>query len=119
MGALKSTDIEPGDVIVSKNPASGDAIGEVPNLGPAEVKAAVARARSAQTAWAERSVRDRCHELKRLRDVFIHRAPELIDLIVREGGKTRTEALSMEVMVTIDLATYFIKRAPKILAPEQ
>jgi succinate-semialdehyde dehydrogenase/glutarate-semialdehyde dehydrogenase len=118
MGALKSTDIERSDVIVSRNPATGETLGEVPEQGPAEVKAAVARARAAQAAWGAKSVRERCQELKRLRDVFIHRAPELIDLIVREGGKTRSEALSMEVMVTVDLATYFIKRAHKILAPE-
>ncbi len=118
MGALQSTDIERKDVIVSRNPATGDVLGEVPDMGAAEVKAAVARAREAQKAWGELPVKERCERMRRFRDVLIHRAPEIIDLLVREGGKTKSEALSMEVMTTVDLATYFIKRAPKILAPE-
>jgi len=118
MGALQTTDIERKDVIVSRNPATGEVLGEVPEMSVAAIKAAVARARAAQKEWGDLPVRERCERVKRFRDVVLHRAPELIDLLVREGGKTRVEALSMEVMVAIDLATYFIKRAPKILAPE-
>jgi succinate-semialdehyde dehydrogenase/glutarate-semialdehyde dehydrogenase len=46
------------------------------------------------------------------------RAEELIDVIVREAGKTRLEALGMEVIVVADLVRYFAKHAPEMLAPE-
>ncbi|HEY7955233.1 MAG TPA: aldehyde dehydrogenase family protein [Polyangia bacterium] len=118
MGALASTDIERKDRIVSRNPVTGEALGEVADLGAAEVKAAVERARAAQPAWGALSIKERCERIGRFRDQVVRRAPELCELISREGGKTRAEALSMEVMLIADLATYFLKRAPKILAPE-
>jgi succinate-semialdehyde dehydrogenase/glutarate-semialdehyde dehydrogenase len=117
MGALASPDL-PRNRIVSVNPSTGEVLGEVPDLSAAEVKAAVERARAAQRSWGALPVSERAHRMKRLRDLIIQRAPELCDLISREGGKTRTEALSMEVMTTVDLATYFIKRAAKILQPQ-
>ena len=46
------------------------------------------------------------------------RAEEVIDLLVREGGKTRLEALGMEVVLVADLVRYFAKHAPEMLAPE-
>ena len=45
------------------------------------------------------------------------RAEEVIDLLVREGGKTRLEALGMEVVLVADLVRYFAKHAPEMLAP--
>ena len=118
MGALHSHDIERKDRIVSRNPLTGEVLGDVPDTGAAEVKQAVARAREAQHAWGQLPVAERCRRVARFRDQVVKRAPELCELISREGGKTRAEALSMEVMLIADLATYFIKRAPKILQPE-
>src|SRR5258706_1671267 len=119
MGALASSDIERKDRIVSKNPATGEVLGDVPDLGAADVKAAVARAREAQRGWSTVPVKERAARVGRFRDQIVQRAAELCELIVRECGKTRSEALSMEVMLIADLATYFVKRAPKILAPEK
>ena len=105
--------------ILSVNPTTGQPIGEVPDLGPAEVKALVERARTAQRSWGALPLKTRCDRVARLRDLIVSRAPELCELLVAETGKTRSEALAMEVLVIADLATYFIKRAPKILAPEK
>ncbi len=105
--------------IVSVNPNTGQPIGEVPDMAPAEIKAAVERARTAQRSWGALSVKTRAERVGRLRDLIVSRAPELCDLLVAEAGKTHSEALAMEVLVIADLATYFIKRAPQILAPEK
>jgi succinate-semialdehyde dehydrogenase/glutarate-semialdehyde dehydrogenase len=102
-----------------RNPATGEPLGEVPIQGADEVRAAVRRARMAQAAWGALPIDERCKRVRRLRDQFVRRADELADLLVRECGKTRNEALAMEVMVVADLATYFCKHAPKILAPER
>src|SRR5262249_27023434 len=79
---------------------------------------AVSRARGAQAAWGALPVKERCARVARFRDLIVARAEELCTLISAETGKTRAEALSMEVMVIADLMTYFVKRAPRILAPE-
>lgn len=118
MGALASVDIDKRDVIVSRNPATGDVLGEVHEASAAEVRDAVQRARGAQAAWGALPVKERAARVGRFRDLVVARADELCALISAETGKTRAEALSMEVMVVADLATYFIKRAPRILAPE-
>src|SRR2546429_124317 len=75
-------------------------------------------AHAAQDAWAQLSVAERAQRVRRFRDQIVKRAPELCELISAEGGKTRSEALSMEVMLMADLSTYFCKRAAKILQPE-
>ncbi len=105
------------DAIVSRNPATGEVLGEVPVTSAADVKAAVARARAAQRDWAKVPVAERARRVLAFRDEILTRAEEVIELISREGGKTRLEALGMEVLVAVDLATYFCKRAEGILAP--
>jgi len=106
-------------VIVSYAPATGEALGEVPVMTPEEVGAAVKRARLAQESWALLPIEERCERILRFRDVFVDRAEEVVDLLSRECGKPRTEALAHEVAVTADLATYFAKRAAKFLAPRE
>jgi acyl-CoA reductase-like NAD-dependent aldehyde dehydrogenase len=118
MGALASVDVDKRDVIVSRNPDTGEVLGEVRESTPAEIRDAVSRARGAQAAWGTLTVKERCDRVARFRDLVVNRAEELCGLISAETGKTKAEALSMEVMVIADLATYFLKRAPRILAPE-
>jgi succinate-semialdehyde dehydrogenase/glutarate-semialdehyde dehydrogenase len=117
MGALAAKQ-DRKDMIVSRNPGTGEVLGEVREMGPAEVQAAVARAREAQVAWGALPVRERAARVGRLRDLIVRRAEELCEAVARETGKTRGEALSMEVMIVADLATYFCKRAARILEPE-
>ena len=103
--------------IKSYAPATGQLLGEVPNMGAEEVRAAVRRARQAQEAWGSLPVEERCERVMRYRDALVDRSDELVDLLVRECGKPRHEALLHEVMVAADLTTFFAKVAPKALAP--
>jgi len=104
--------------IVSINPATGVPLGDVPDMGADEVRAAVARVRAAQPAWGALSIKERCRRVGRFADVLMSRVDEVIELLVKEGGKTRIEALNMEVAVVADLVRYFSKHAPRLLAPE-
>ena len=104
--------------ITSINPATGEPLGEVPDQTPAEVKAAVDAARIAQAEWAKVPIELRCKRVRRFAEVLMARADEVIELLSREGGKTRQEALGMEVIVVADLVRYFAKHAPAMLAPE-
>ena len=105
MGSVASN-ITPADAhITSVNPANGNPLAEVPNLSAADVKAAVDRARAAQVAWGALSVEVRCKRVLRFAEVLMARAEDLINTIVAEGGKTRLEALGMEVIVVADLTT--------------
>jgi succinate-semialdehyde dehydrogenase/glutarate-semialdehyde dehydrogenase len=105
--------------IKSYAPATGELIGEAPNMSAEDVRRAMERARRAQEAWGALPVEERCERVLRFRDAFVERADELIDLLVRECGKPRHEALLHEVLVAADLATFFAKAAPRILAPHE
>jgi succinate-semialdehyde dehydrogenase/glutarate-semialdehyde dehydrogenase len=105
--------------IRSYAPATGELIGEAPNTTADEVKLTVARARRAQEAWGALPVAERAARVLRFRDAIVDRSDEIVDLLTRECGKPRHEALLHEVMVVADLATYFAKNAERVLAPRQ
>jgi acyl-CoA reductase-like NAD-dependent aldehyde dehydrogenase len=117
MGAVTS-DISSKSTITSVNPATKAPLGEVPDMTAADINAAIAAARAAQRAWAQVPLAERCKRVLRFAEVLMERAEEVIDLLVAEGGKTRQEALGMEVIVVADLTRYFCKHAPAMLAPE-
>ncbi|HEX2420643.1 MAG TPA: aldehyde dehydrogenase family protein, partial [Acidimicrobiia bacterium] len=52
------------------NPATAEAIDEVPAFGPAEVDAAVVLAHKAFPVWSKASVRERRDVLRRLGDLI-------------------------------------------------
>src|SRR5690606_39906003 len=74
------------------------------------------RARAAQPAWAALGRRGRGLLLLRFRDRLVERAEEVAEMSSVETGKTRFEALLSDVLVTADLARWYARRAPKVLA---
>jgi len=117
----RSTGKEPAgrEVIRSYAPATGALLGEVPVASTEDVRRVVARARRAQEAWALLPLAERAERILRYRNAIVERAEELVDLEVRETGKTRHEALISEVFVVADVATYYAKNAEKFLAPKK
>jgi acyl-CoA reductase-like NAD-dependent aldehyde dehydrogenase len=100
-----------------RSPATGELIGRVKAYDAEDVAAAVARARRAQQAWGALPVEERAERLLRFRDAVVDRAEELVDVLARETGKPRQEALLHEVAVLADLTTWYAAEAPRILAP--
>ena len=105
--------------ISSYAPATGELIGKAPNTSPEEVRKAVARARRAQEAWGALPVQERSNRILRFRDALVDRAEEVVDLLALECGKPKQEALLHEVTVVANIATYFAKVAPAVLAPKK
>jgi len=108
----------PGQLSI-RAPATGEWLGDVQVASSEQIADAMTRARAAQARWASTALESRCAQVLMLRDAIVDRADELIELLVRECGKPRQEALVHEVMVVADLASYYAKRAPKILAPRE
>jgi acyl-CoA reductase-like NAD-dependent aldehyde dehydrogenase len=105
------------EVLKSYAPATGALIGEVPVASTEDVRRAVASARRAQEAWALLPVHERASRILRFRNALVERSEELVELIARETGKPRHEALATEVMPVADTITYFANKADKLLAP--
>jgi succinate-semialdehyde dehydrogenase/glutarate-semialdehyde dehydrogenase len=68
-------------------------------------------------AWGARSVEARCAVLRDVRAAILDDRDALVDLIARESGKPRHEALLHEVMAPLELLTTFTDAAPRLLAP--
>jgi acyl-CoA reductase-like NAD-dependent aldehyde dehydrogenase len=103
----------------SLDPATGDVIGRFETTAPSEMSRIVERGRRAQEEWAAQPLRMRCAILRRLRDVLYARRAEITEVICRESGKPRMEALSSDVMVALDTADYYARHLPRMLRPER
>jgi acyl-CoA reductase-like NAD-dependent aldehyde dehydrogenase len=100
-------------------PGSGRLVGEVRVSTSTQVREATAAARAAQQGWAAKPIKDRGRVLGRFEQLVLDRADELADLLVRENGKTRNEALFMEVLPVADLTWYFARKAERLLRDER
>jgi succinate-semialdehyde dehydrogenase/glutarate-semialdehyde dehydrogenase len=100
--------------LISTNPATGEEVGRFPVAGPAEVAAAVERAREAAAWWAGIGYAERRHRLLRWRADVARRLPELAELVHRETGKPVAEAI-VEAGGGIDHIAWAARHARRVL----
>ena len=84
-----------------------------------DVAAAIARARAAQPAWAATSMKARAAIVERALGIVLEMQDEIIDTVVAETGKARTDAMSMEIFAVADSLCYYAKNAGRFLAPRK
>jgi len=105
-----SPHLDPMNHFRSIDPASGETVWEGAAASPAEVQAAVDRARAAFPDWADRPRQERIDALKRYQAVLKERAPQMAEAISRETGKalweTATELAAMQGKVDISIRAY-------------
>jgi acyl-CoA reductase-like NAD-dependent aldehyde dehydrogenase len=105
--------------IVSCDPATGEEIGRAPLTDATEVLEAIKRARSAQPSWAKLSYGQRSQVILRMRELVLSQLESIARLISRETGKPSAEAISMEIVPTLDLMHYFATNTAKLLKPSR
>jgi acyl-CoA reductase-like NAD-dependent aldehyde dehydrogenase len=105
--------------LASVNPATGEVLGELDSAGPAEVRAAVSRARAAQPDWNGRCIRNRLQVLRRFQRILLARKTDVARRITEETGKPAVEALLTEVLVVLDAARFLIDNAFAILREQK
>ena len=84
--------ISTGPKDIQYNPATGEAVAEIPRCTPEEISAAVGAAFNAFPSWSRTPVIQRCKVLFKYREALEANARELIALITEENGKTIEEA---------------------------
>ena len=119
--AFEGRELErPANRVRTFAPASGELLGEIPVTTDDEVRRTVARARKAQAAWAVLPIEERMARLLRLRDAIAEKAEDLVEVVSRECGKPRHEALVHEVTTLLDTLGWVVRaRAREALAPER
>ena len=69
------------------NPANGEEIGRVPNMGSAEAQRAIAAANAAWPAWRARTAKERSTILKRWHGLILENADALAEILTLEQGR--------------------------------
>ncbi len=95
-----------GETMAVLNPATGEAIAEVPKGSADDVERAVAAARKALPGWLEKTPRDRMELLLALADVVEEHADELVQLESLNVGKPLSVARE-EVPFWVDNLRFF------------
>ena len=103
----------------SVNPATGIPLGSVSMTAPEDVQSVVGAVAKVQPFWAQLTLSDRARYLERTAQVLIDETDEIRDLIVREQGKPRNEAFSMELLPTIDALKWIAREGQELLADEK
>ena len=99
------------------NPATGEAVGGVEAATPEAVRAAVDRARLAQARWVARPVGERARLLLRYHDLVLDRTEAILDVIQKESGKARRDAL-LDVLTVAGTARYYAVHGRRFLRDE-
>lgn len=102
-----------------ENPATGEVIGHVPDLTPAEVADLARRGRDAQIEWEEMGFTGRGHILRRMQRWMMDNADRVIDTICSESGKTYEDAQIAELSYGAAAFGFWAKKAPQYLADER
>jgi succinate-semialdehyde dehydrogenase/glutarate-semialdehyde dehydrogenase len=103
----------------SFNPATGELVGTVATIAPEQVQGVVDDVARVQPAWAELPAQTRATYMRRAADALLDELDEIAELLVREQGKPRTEAYTMELLPTVDALHWCAKAGPKVLADEK
>jgi succinate-semialdehyde dehydrogenase/glutarate-semialdehyde dehydrogenase len=95
------------------NPATGDVIAVLPDLGKAEVARAVDVAYKAQKAWAKKTGKERAGILRKLFDLMVANADDLATILTMEMGKPWPEARG-EILYGASYVEWFGEEAKRV-----
>ncbi len=115
----KQKSAEERGLISCYEPATFAALGEVRAVSPEELTARVAAARKAQKLWAKTSFAERAKVLGLVQDYLLQHADELVDVIVRDSGKTRHNAMVGEIWPTVEKARWTAANGERYLVSEE
>ena len=104
-----SSDTDASTIPVT-NPATGEMLVRVPNLGATATRAAVAAAEAAFPAWSRTSAASRSALLRRWNDLILEHADDLARIMVAEQGKPMVEAKG-EVGYAASFVDWFAEEA--------
>ena len=98
----------------SLDPATGEVLARHPIDGAEEVAAAVARAREAAAWWREQGWKGRRASLRAWRAELAAGIDDLAELVHRENGKPRADAI-LEITLAVEHLAWAARHAPRVL----
>jgi succinate-semialdehyde dehydrogenase/glutarate-semialdehyde dehydrogenase len=104
---------DPSNAIKVDNPATGEIIGLVPNLGAAETRKAIVAAEIAQKEWAARTAKERSGILRRWFELMMENQDDLGRILTAEQGKPLAEAKG-EIAYGASFVEWFAEEARRV-----
>ncbi|MFN2196905.1 MAG: aldehyde dehydrogenase family protein, partial [Anaerolineales bacterium] len=105
-------------ILYFTNPATGEQFGQIPMTSNEEIEQGYQELREAYPIWRGMPVRERVRILQRFQQVLIASLDEITDILNRDCGKTRQDAL-IEVFITVDMMDQYRKHAERWLRPKK
>ena len=102
-----------------ENPATGQIIGTVPDLGAEDIGGLARRGRAAQPGWEAVGFEGRARIMLRAQKWVIENNDRVIDTIVRETGKTYEDAQLAEISYAAAGFGFWAKNAEEFLADQK
>jgi succinate-semialdehyde dehydrogenase / glutarate-semialdehyde dehydrogenase len=110
---LLELESDSGETFPVLNPATGETIAEVPRMGAAETRRAIALAEEALPAWRSLLAKDRARILRRWSDLMLDNEDELAHLLTTEQGKPLAES-RLEVQYAASFYEWFGEEAKRV-----
>lgn len=104
-GATKTFDV--------LNPATGEVLASLPDMGAGETREAIDAAYAAQPAWAARPAKERAGILRKWHDLMVAHADELAAILTAEMGKPFPEARG-EILYAAAYVEWYAEEAKRI-----
>ncbi len=102
-----------GRTLSVRNPATGEHLADVPDMGEGETLAAIAAAAAAQKDWAARPAAERSRILRRWFDLMTAHQDDLARILTAEQGKPLAEARG-EIAYGASYIEWFAEEAKRV-----
>jgi len=103
---------EGGANFAVSNPATGETLGSVPDLGVAQVRQAIRAAEGAWPAWRAKTASERARVLRRWYELILANADDLARIMTAEQGKPLAEAKG-EIAYGASFVEWFAEEAKR------
>jgi len=106
-------DADSGATFDVTNPATGETLGTVPNMGATETRRAIEAAKNAWAIWRRKPAKERSALLRQWNDLIVANVDDLGKLMTAEQGKPLAEAKG-EVLYAASFIEWFAEEAKRV-----
>ncbi len=106
-------DADSGATFAVTDPATGEVIGHVPDMGADETRRAIDAAQAAWAGWRRRTARERSAILRRWNDLMLAHADDLAAIMTAEQGKPLAEAKG-EIAYAASFIEWFAEEGKRV-----
>ncbi len=106
-------DADSGATFAVTDPATGEVIGQVPDMGAHETRRAIDAAQAAWAGWRRRTARERSAILRRWNDLMLAHADDLAAIMTAEQGKPLAESKG-EIAYAASFIEWFAEEGKRV-----